>query len=188
MSRRRVGISLVCLALVAASAWLAITAKDGAGDGRKAESAAGAGAAQERPPLSVGQRNHLKHVALTAPEVRTVLGGRYAQVSDLVPWRNEDGEVLLGAAVELVVSPALEMDGTVLPVEVTPGPRAKPGTPTLFRRASFRAENVTRLRTNVRLGSKGVTQIIPGGSRASIKGFHLLGPPVGKIYREPPED
>jgi hypothetical protein len=126
-------------------------------------------AADRRRIRDVALHNHFVHGVASGSRVRIL--GRVAPVVSV------GGRKLLGGAVELKLSPAVEFEDLRLPATISPNEKAPSGTPTLFRFVRMSANHVGELEVEVRLAGGRPVRIEPSGDGYEVTKLELIGPP-----------
>lgn len=175
---RRILAALLALGLIAALiVWLIA---DGDGDGGS-QRATG----PDYTPMTAGQRADMKRVAMDDAGVLALTHRHRTSVAAIEPWINGAGNLLVGSVVRIAIRPPVRLEKHGLPVYITPGPYAPPGTPSLEKVLRTSATRVSELRAYVLLGPERVVEIEPAGAHAAVTEQHLLGPPLGRSYQRP---
>lgn len=136
------------------------------------------GHVHESAELTPADAEALEATATSDRYVRHILAGRRSEVAQVIPWTSEGGREVLGAEIRIAFSPTTTLEDERVPVLLTPGPKAPPGTPNLERYALYSARHVSELRTIVDLDPQRVVEIVPAGRKVEITRIRVPNPPA----------
>ncbi len=109
--------------------------------------------------------------------MRELSAGSGVRASKVVPWVAEGGGGLIGGAVHLYLSTAVDFANQKLPATISPNQKAPPGTPTLYRYVRMSATSVSELEVQIQLANRRAVRIEPAGGGYKITKLKLIGPP-----------
>ena len=166
--------------LVAVLASLALPALTSCGSGDSTPGPGGHRVVRRYPEgeLTRSDRRAIRTVILRAPDVRDIAGASRIEVERVIPWTSGWNQGLIGAVVEIALTPPVSFENKRLPGVVSPNRHAPPGTPFLRREWVVSAHDVGKLEVSVELRTKRVVSVAP---YEGITKARLLGP-------EPPAD
>lgn len=128
------------------------------------------------PMLTKAKRRAAQRIVLADRSLEKFTGNRPPKLAGTGPWTSDDGEVLLGAEIELALARRRSIDAQ-WPSVAFAGPRRY-----VSRRQRFRADGVSRLTLLVDLRRREVVSIEPdAGAKVTVpEGTKATPPPTNE--------